>query len=129
MTTDDSLKKRLALPYEEALKHVKEELKQEGFGVLTEIDMKSTLREKLDVDFRKYAIIGACNPPLAHKALKAELEVGLLLPCNVIVYEDEQGSVVTAFDPETAFGVTDDPELATVAQEAKARLKRVIAAL
>ncbi len=129
MTTDNSLKKRLSLPYEEALERVKEELKQEGFGVLTEIDMKSTLREKLDVDFRKYTIIGACNPPLAHKALQAELEVGLLLPCNVIVYEDENESVVTAFDPEAAFGITDDAELATVAREAKARLQRVIAAL
>jgi uncharacterized protein (DUF302 family) len=129
MSDTERLSVRLSVPYEEALGRVKDALKTEGFGVLTEIDMKSTLREKLDVDFRKYTIIGACNPPLAHKALTADLEVGLLLPCNVVVYEDDGESVVTAFDPESAFSLIENAELATVAEDAKARLQRALGEL
>ena len=92
--TGYGLSKRLSAPYEEALQKVKDALKEEGFGVLTEIDVRETLREKLNADFRKYDIIGACNPPLAYRALQAELPVGLLLPCNVIIYEEDEGTVV-----------------------------------
>jgi uncharacterized protein (DUF302 family) len=120
------LARRLAIPYEEALSRAKDALKEEGFGVLTEIDVKATLHDKLDAEFRKYDIIGACNPPLAHRALQTELEIGLLLPCNVIVYEDGEGSVVSAFDPEAAMGLADNPALEQIAREAKSRLKRVI---
>ena len=124
--TGYGLSKRLSVPYEEALPLVKDALKDEGFGVLTEIDVKETLREKLQADFRKYLIIGACNPPLAHKALQAELQVGLLLPCNVIVYEEDEGTVVAAIDPEAAMSITGNEALAEIAQEARERLKRAI---
>lgn len=121
-----SISTRLSLTYDEALQRVKDALKQEGFGVLTEIDVKETLREKLQADFRRYDIIGACNPQLAHRALQAELEVGLLLPCNVVVYEDDGGSVVAAFDPEAAMGLAQNAALQEIAQEAKARLVRAL---
>ena len=124
-----SISTRLSLPYDEALQRVKAALKEEGFGVLTEIDVKETLREKLQVDFRRYDIIGACNPQLAHRALQAELDVGLLLPCNVIVYEDDDGSVVAAFDPEAAMGLADNPGLSEIAREAKDRLRRALESL
>lgn len=117
---------RLDYSYEEALERVKASLKEEGFGVLTEIDVRQTLKEKLQVEFRKYDIIGACNPPLAHRALQAELNVGLLLPCNVVVYEDDGGTVVTAFDPEAAMGLAGNPALSEVAREAKERLQRAL---
>lgn len=123
------LSRRLSMPYEEALRRVKDALKEEGFGVLTEIDVKETLREKLQADFRKYDIIGACNPPLAHRALQSETEVGLLLPCNVVVYEEGEGSVVAAFDPEAAMGLADNPALEEIAREAKERLKRALKSL
>jgi uncharacterized protein (DUF302 family) len=94
--------KTTTMDYEEALAATKAALKEQGFGVLTEIDVKATMAEKLGVEFRRYDIIGACNPPLAHKALSTELDIGLLLPCNVIVYEnDDGGSVVAALDPES----------------------------
>ena len=121
--------RRLHFPYEEALKRVKDALKEEGFGVLTEIDVRETLRQKLQVDFRKYQIIGACNPALAHKALQAELQVGLLLPCNVIVYEEDGGTTVAAFDPVAAMGLAQNPALEDVAREAKERLKRALESL
>ena len=124
-----SISTRLSLTYDEALQRVKAALKEEGFGVLTEIDVKETLREKLQVDFRRYDIIGACNPQLAHRALQAELDVGLLLPCNVIVYEDDDGSVVAAFDPEAAMGLADNPGLSEIAREAKDRLRRALESL
>ncbi len=120
------LSRRLSLSYEDALQRVKDALKQEGFGVLTEIDVRKTLREKLEADFRKYDIIGACNPSLAHRALQTELDVGLLLPCNVVVYEDDGGSVVAAIDPEAAMNITDSQALREIAQEAKAGLKRAL---
>jgi uncharacterized protein (DUF302 family) len=97
---------------------------------LTEIDVKQTLKQKLDADFRRYVILGACNPPLAYRALQAELDLGLLLPCNVIVYEDEEGgSVVNLVDPFSMMAMTDNPELEPVAEDARARLQRVAAAL
>ncbi len=116
------MSKRLDVPYDEALTRVREALKEQGFGILTEIDVRATLREKLDQDFRPYTILGACNPQLAHRALESNLDIGLLLPCNVIVYESEGGSVVSAFDPEVGMQLADDPALDAVASEAKARL-------
>ena len=123
------LSKELDMPFDDALERVKDALKSEGFGVLTEIDMQATLKQKLQVDFRKYQIIGACNPPLAHKALQAELQVGLLLPCNVIVYEENGGTTVAAFDPVAAMGLAQNAELEDVAREAKARLRRALESL
>jgi uncharacterized protein (DUF302 family) len=107
---------------------VKDALKGEGFGVLTEIDVRDTLKQKLGVDFRRYDIIGACNPPLAYGALEREIDIGLLLPCNVIVYEEEDGGgcVVAALDPEVMMGVTGNPALQTVAVEARTRLERAL---
>ena len=100
-------------------------LKQEGFGVLTEIDVQKTLKEKLGVEFRRYRILGACNPPLAHRALSAEPGVGLLLPCNVVIEEIDGGSRVLFLDPVAALGIVGNPELAPLAEEAGARLRRV----
>ncbi|HLF76372.1 MAG TPA: DUF302 domain-containing protein [Dehalococcoidia bacterium] len=118
-------------PYPEALDAVKTALRSEGFGVLTEIDVQETLKQKLGVDFRRYDIIGACNPPLARTALETELDIGLLLPCNVIVYEEEQGGgcVVAALDPEAMMGVTGNERLNDVAAEAKARLERALSSV
>ena len=127
--TDYAYRTRLNVPYEQAVEQVTGALKDEGFGVLTEIDVKATLKKKLDADFRKYVILGACNPPLAHQALQAELEIGLLLPCNVIVYEEDGGSVVSIIDPISMLGVVGKPELDPVASEARTRLQRVMAAL
>lgn len=127
--TDYAYRTKLNLPYEQAVEKTTAALKEEGFGVLTEIDVKATLKKKLDADFRKYVILGACNPPLAHRALQAELEIGLLLPCNVIVYEDDGGSVVSIVDPISMLGVVESAELDPVAQEARARLQRVVEAL
>jgi uncharacterized protein (DUF302 family) len=126
---DLALRVRLDAPYEEAMERVTAALKAEGFGVLTEIDVKATMKKKLDAEFRKYAILGACNPPLAHRALSTELEIGLLLPCNVIVYEEDGGSVVSIVDPISMLGVVDSPALKPVADEARARLERVAKAL
>ncbi len=127
--TDYAYRTRLDLPYEQAVDKVTAALKDEGFGVLTEIDVKATLKQKLDADFRKYVILGACNPPLAHQALNTELEIGLLLPCNVIVYEEDGGSVVSLVDPISMLGVVENPALNPVAEEARTRLQRVIDAL
>ena len=124
--TEYGFRTRLNLPYEQAIEEVTAALKTEGFGVLTEIDVKATLKKKLDVEFRKYVILGACNPVLANQALDKELAIGLLLPCNVIVYDDEQGgSVVSIVDPISMLGVVVNPNLDTVANEARARLQRV----
>jgi uncharacterized protein (DUF302 family) len=118
-------------PYETAVQRATDALKGEGFGVLTTIDVQQTLRAKLNREFRKYVILGACNPPLADRALHADISVGLLLPCNVIVYEDgATGSVVEAMAPLAVIGLAGDaPELHAVAQEADARLRRVLASL
>ena len=127
--TEYAFRTRLDLPYEQTVEKVTAELKEEGFGVLTEIDVKATLKKKLDTDFRKYLILGACNPSLARQALSSELEIGLLLPCNVIVYEDNDASVVSIVDPIAMLGVVESHELDPVAHEARARLRRVIEAL
>jgi len=113
--------------YEDAISKVTDALKEEGFGVLTEIDVKSTLKKKLDVDFRKYVILGACNPPYAHRTLQADLDVGLLLPCNVIVYETkEKKAYVSALNPVSALEVIKSEELRKIAGEVSEKLKRVI---
>jgi uncharacterized protein (DUF302 family) len=130
MTTDFGLRTTINVPYEEAIEKTTAALKEEGFGVLTEIDVKATLKKKLDVEFRRYVILGACNPPLAHQALTNELEIGLLLPCNVIVYETDAGqSTVSVVNPMAMMGVTENETLHTVANEAQARLTRVIQSL
>jgi uncharacterized protein (DUF302 family) len=121
---------RLNTNYETALVRTVEALKAEGFGVLTEIDVKETFKKKLDVDFRPYKILGACNPPLAHRALTIAPEVGLLLPCNVTVsYVEDNVTDVALVDPLSMLGVVDNPELKPIADEARARLERVAAAL
>jgi len=113
--------------YEEAVSKITEALKEEGFGVLTEIDVKATLKKKLGVDFRKYVILGACNPPYAHRTLQADLDVGLLLPCNVIVYEtDDKKAYVSAINPVAALEVIKKEELRKIAQEVSEKLKRVV---
>lgn len=129
--TTYGLKKALDIPVDAADARVREALKNEGFGVLTEIDVKETLKTKLDVDFRPYRILGACNPPLAHRALTEELDIGLLLPCNVIVYEGEEAgtSVVSILDPEKQLGVAGRDDLAPLATEVRTRMERVLASL
>jgi uncharacterized protein (DUF302 family) len=121
--------KTVGLTYEQAVEKVTQELKKEGFGVLTTIDVKETLKAKLNVEFPRYVILGACNPPFAYKALQAEEQVGLLLPCNVIVYEKEGRTVVAAFDPMVMTAVLDNPGMHPIAKEVKDRLERVIAAV
>ena len=117
----------LDISYEEAVVKVKEALKGEGFGVLTEIDVQATLKEKLSVDFRKYIILGACNPPFAHRSLEADPDVGLLLPCNVIVYEEgDKKSHISAVNPVSALGVIQNEELKGIAKEVSGKLKKVI---
>ncbi len=121
---------RVNTTFDEALTRVTAALKTEGFGVLTEIDVKDTLKKKLDVDFRPYKILGACNPPLAYRALSAAPEVGLLLPCNVTVaYVDDHVTEVSIVDPISMLGFVQHPNLETVAAEARARLDRVATAL
>ena len=114
--------KTVSLPYEQAIEKITEEMKKEGFGVLTEIDVKETLKKKLNVDYKKYKILGACNPPIAHKALQIEEELGLLLPCNVIVYEKEGKSVVSVFKPMIMTQLLDSKEMVTIAEEVKVKL-------
>ena len=119
----------LSQPFETAQERVIEALKQEGFGVLTEIDVKQTLKKKLDVDRRPYTILGACNPPFAHQALQTEEEIGLLLPCNVIVYEQGETTAVAAFDQMIMSTILEKPEVQPIAQQVRERLERVISAL
>ncbi|TYP94784.1 Uncharacterized conserved protein, DUF302 family [Fodinibius salinus] len=122
--------KTLDTSFEEAIEKTTEALKEEGFGVLTEIDIKATLKKKLDVDFKKYQILGACNPPLAHQALTAEDHIGLMLPCNVIVQEHDDGNVeVSAVDPVASMQSVENDELGGVAQEVRGLLKKVIESL
>ncbi len=117
--------KTVDLSFEDTINKVTEELKKEGFGVLTTIDVKETLKNKIDVDFKKYTILGACNPPLAHKALLAEEEIGLLLPCNVTVYEKEGKSAVSVFDPSLMSKVVENENMNPIAEEVKEKLQRV----
>jgi uncharacterized protein (DUF302 family) len=130
--TDMAFEVSVAAPYDEALEKVIESLKEEGFGVLTRIDVHDTFKAKLGLDFRKYAILGACNPPLAHKALSNRPDAGLMLPCNVIVEEDGDRTLVRIVDPAAmmqAGGLAGDPAMEEVGGEAGARLKRVAEAL
>jgi len=122
--------KTLRLPFEAAITRVTEALKQEGFGILTEIDVQQTLKKKLDVDFRPYRILGACNPPLAYQALQAEDKIGTMLPCNVVVQELGNGMVeVSAVDPVASMAAIENPKLGTVAKTVQAKLKKVIDSL
>ena len=114
------------VPFDEAHARTVEALEQQGFGVLTEIDVKSTLKAKLDREFRRYVILGACNPQLAHRALEAELGIGLLLPCNVCVWEEEGGSVVSIARPQAMFAIVNRDEVQPVAEEADQRLRRAL---
>jgi uncharacterized protein (DUF302 family) len=125
---DYGIRKTVALPYEQAVEKIRGALKENGFGVLTEIDMKAKLKEKLDADFKRYIILGACNPPLAYRALQAEPEIGLMLPCNVIVYEEgENQSVVSAADPRAMLGVVEGNEkLDAVAEETRKLLVKAV---
>ena len=123
-------RKTLDMSFDEAIVKVTEELKKEGFGILTEIDVKETLKKKLDVDFRKYRILGACNPPFAYQALQAEEKIGTMLPCNVIVQEASGGQVeVSAVDPVASMQAVDNPELGDVANQIQSKLQTVIAGL
>ena len=122
--------KKVNLSFEEAVAKVTGELKQEGFGVLTEINVKDTLKKKLDVDFKPYMILGACNPPAAYKALQVEEQVGLLLPCNVIDYETgDKETDVSAIEPDVMMSVVDNPDIHEIAREIRQRLHRVIDAV
>jgi uncharacterized protein (DUF302 family) len=126
---------RMEVPYEAAIERVTAALKEQGFGVLTTIDVKNTLKQKIGADFRKYAILGACNPTLANRALNTDVEIGLLLPCNVIVYEEVdqadgvERSVVSILNPFDMMSMVQNPALAPIAEEANERLSRVVAAL
>jgi uncharacterized protein (DUF302 family) len=121
------MKKTLRATYDEALARVPEALASEGFGVLTEIDVQATLKQKLGVDFRRYKILGACNPPFAHEALQAELEVGLLMPCNVVVYEDDdRRAVVVAIDPTKTVAAAENARLVELAASVKDKLGRAL---
>lgn len=127
--TKYGISRTVAAPFDEAVERARAALKEEGFGVLSEIDIKAKLKEKLGVDFRRYVILGACNPPLAYKTLQEEMEIGLLLPCNVVVYEaDEAGqSVVAAVDAEAMLSVVGrNPTLDAVSAEVNEKLRRVI---
>jgi len=117
--------------YDAAVEKITAALQEEGFGVLTTIDVKATLRKKLDVDFRPYVILGACNPSLAHQALQAVDQIGLLLPCNAVVQDTEEGVVVSLADPKAMFQIvdTDNPKMMALAEEAGQRLQRVLDAV
>jgi uncharacterized protein (DUF302 family) len=119
------------LPFDQALTRTREALGSEGFGILTEIDVTATLRKKLNVEFRPYIILGACNPPLAHRALQAELDIGLLLPCNVVVYatDDPARTVVAALDPVEALSLSGNEAVQPIAEEVRSRLQRVVASV
>jgi uncharacterized protein (DUF302 family) len=120
---------KLNVPYDEAISKITAALKTEGFGVLTSVDVKETLKQKIGVDFRRYIILGACNPALAHRALSADLDVGLLLPCNVIVYEEGSNSVVSIVDPKAMLSIMANPALQPIAEEARMKLQRVAQSL
>jgi uncharacterized protein (DUF302 family) len=125
--TTFAIRKQLLASYEQALARLPEALKSEGFGVLTEVDVASTLKQKLGVEFRRYKILGACNPPFAHEALQTNLDAGLMMPCNVVVYEDdEQHAVVLAIDPTKTMASSDDPKLANLAEAVKEKLTRAL---
>ena len=125
--TNYAFTKTVDMSYEQAIEKVTEELKKEGFGILTEIDVKATLKKKLDVDFKPYKILGACNPPYAYKSLQAEEQIGLMLPCNVIVYvNDNDETVVAAVDPIASMKAVDNPALGELAVTIQNKLRQVI---
>ena len=122
--------KEIDLNFEDAIIRVTEELKKEGFGVLTEIDVKATLKKKLNADFRNYRILGTCNPPLAYQALQAESHIGLMLPCNVVLQETENGkTLVSAIDPVASMQAVENESLGQVAEQVKTKLQKVIASI
>jgi len=130
MTTRYGFGRAVSVNFDAARARVVEELKKEGFGVLTEIDVKATMKQKLNADMRPYSILGACNPALAHRALTADPQIGLLLPCNVVVREDDVGTVHVEFmDPGAVLQLVDKAEVTSLANEVKQRLERVMAAL
>ncbi|MDP2815689.1 MAG: DUF302 domain-containing protein [Rectinemataceae bacterium] len=122
-------KKQVSAPFSEAVEKTKAALAKEGFGVLTEIDVRATLKAKLDTEYDNYVILGACNPPLAHQALLAEKDIGLLLPCNVLVYEDVGNVFVSAIVPSVAMGFVNNEALTPIANEVDEKLKRVVDAV
>ncbi len=119
-------KKQTSLPFLEAIEKTKAELTKEGFGILTEIDVKATLKKKIGVDYDNYVILGACNPPFAYKALQAEKEIGLLMPCNVIVYTDAGNTFVSAILPSVAMGAIGNTLMADLAKEVEEKLKKAV---
>ena len=120
---------KVSLPMDEALRKVTDALQAEGFGILTEIDVQATLKKKLDIDGRPYRILGACNPTLAHRAIEAEPEIGVLLPCGVVVRETDDGAIISIMDPSIMARMTDNPDIHVIAQEAHDGLKRVAASI
>ena len=124
-----ALQVETSLAFSETIKRVTELLKAEGFGVLTEIDVKATLKEKLDVDWHPYHILGACNPPFAHRALKALPQIGVLLPCNVVVWDDGERRIVAAMEPKIMGQMIDNPEIKAIADEVSERMHRVMTEL
>ena len=124
------IQKTLDIGFDDVLAQIPEALKADGFGVLTEIDVTATLKKKIDVDFRRYRILGACNPPFAHKALEHSLDVGMLMPCNVIVYETDEGQTrVSAVDPMQTMAAQGDAEMQPLAEAVQQKLQRVIDSL
>ena len=118
-------KKKISLPFDKAEEAVTKELKEKGFGILTKIDVKEKLKEKLGIDFPSYVILGACNPPYAHKSIEAEEDIGLLLPCNVLIYEKEGTTILSIIKPSTAMGMIESQALKQIATEVEAKLKEV----
>jgi uncharacterized protein (DUF302 family) len=122
-------RKQVDAPFEQAVEAVTAQLKEQGFGILTRIDVQEKFKEKLGIDFRKYVILGACNPANAHQALLAEEDIGLLLPCNVVVYEKDGGSVVSIIKPTAAMQMVENPRLKDIAEAVEAKLAEIMAAL
>jgi uncharacterized protein (DUF302 family) len=124
--TNYGYSKKVNTSFNQTIEKVKEELQKEGFGILTEIDVKATLKKKLDVDFQDYVILGACNPPNAYKSLQAEIEIGLMLPCNVIIYQKNDSVFVSAVMPTIAMGMIDNKSLKEIAINIENKLKKAI---
>ena len=126
IATGYGYRKKLGMPYQAAVDRLREELQKQGFGILTEIDVKATLKKKLGVEFENYIILGACNPPFAYQAIQSEQEIGLMMPCNVIVYEKQGMVYVSAVLPTAAMGMIENPKLKRIAQKAEIKLKAVV---